>query len=216
METLRVNEIFDSIQGESHWAGYPCTFVRLSGCNLDCRWCDTNYARDKTSGAVWKVDSLAREAKKRGMQTVEVTGGEPLLQDATPALLASLLAGGQRVLLETNGSLPLDVVPTGVQVIMDLKTPGSGMADHNRWSNLGRLRPGDEVKIVCADRADYEWARAVIEEYHLRRRTRVSLSPVRATLDAPKLASWILEDRLDVRFQVQLHRVLWPEHERGV
>ena len=216
MSTLRICEIFDSIQGESHWAGYPCTFLRLAGCNLDCAWCDTRFARELESGEEWGVEALAAEARTRGLRTVEVTGGEPLLQPATPALLAALLAGGQRVLLETNGSLPLDGVPAGVHVIMDLKPPGSGMAAHNRWANLERLRTGDEVKIVCRDRADYEWARGVIGEYHLLRRTRVSLSAVEGELEPRELAAWLLGDRLDVRLQVQLHKVLWPGRERGV
>ena len=216
MSTLRLSEIFDSIQGESHWAGYPCTFLRLAGCNLDCVWCDTRFAREPEAGEEWGVEALATEARNRGLPTVEVTGGEPLLQPATPALLAALVAGGQRVLLETNGSLSLDAVPGGVHVILDLKPPGSGMAEHNRWANLGRLRPGDEVKIVCRDRADYEWARGVIGEYHLLRRTRVSLSAVAGELEPQLLAAWLLEDRLDVRLQLQLHKVLWPGQERGV
>jgi 7-carboxy-7-deazaguanine synthase len=216
MDHLRVSEIFDSIQGESHWAGYPCTFLRLTGCNLDCAWCDTRFARDPDAGETWEVGALATEARSRGLPTVEVTGGEPLLQPATPALLAALLAGGQRVLLETNGSLPLDAVPSGVHIVMDLKPPGSGMAEHNCWSSLGRLRPGDEIKIVCRDRADYQWARGVICEYHLLRRTRVSLSAVTGELEPRDLAAWLLEDRLDVRLQLQLHKVLWPERERGV
>ena len=217
MTTLRISEIFDSIQGESHWAGYPCTFLRLAGCNLDCTWCDTRFARGPQSGEPREVDDLVAEVRRRGQPTVEVTGGEPLLQSETPKLLGALLAGrGQRVLLETNGSLPLDAVPAGVHVIMDLKPPGSGMVEHNRWANLGRLRPGDEVKIVCCDRTDYEWARGVIDEYHLRRRTRVSLSPVLGALEPNEMAEWLLADRLDVRLQIQLHKVLWPERERGV
>lgn len=215
MSTLRVTEIFDSIQGESHWAGYPCTFLRLAGCNLDCTWCDTRFARDAASGEEWAVDALATAARNRGLPTVEVTGGEPLLQPATPALLAALLAGDQRVLLETNGSLPLDGVPHGVHIVMDLKPPGSGMEERNRWANLTRLRPGDEVKIVCRNRADYEWARDVIGEYHLLRRTRVSLSTVAGDLDPRALAAWLLEDGLDVRLQLQLHKVLWPDRDRG-
>ncbi len=216
MPTLRVCEIFDSIQGESLWAGHPCTFLRLAGCNLDCIWCDTRFAREPGGGEEWEVEALAAESRTRGLPTVEVTGGEPLLQPATPALLASLLTGGQRVLLETNGSLPLDAVPSGVHVILDLKPPGSGMAKHNRWANLERLRPGDEVKIVCRDRADYAWARAGIGEYNLLRRTRVSLSAVAGELEPQQLAAWLLEDRLAARLQVQLHKVLWPGQERGV
>jgi len=216
MSDLHVSEIFDSIQGESHWAGYPCTFLRLSGCNLDCAWCDTGFARDSVAGTAWSVPELVREVASRGQPLVEVTGGEPLLQVETPALLSALLSLGRRVLLETNGSLPLNAVPPGVHIVMDLKAPGSGMAEFNRWANLGRLRAGDEVKIVLRNRADWEWARDVIGEYQLLRRTRVSLSPVQGELAPRDLAAWLLEERLDARLQLQLHKVLWPERDRGV
>ena len=214
MAALLVSEIFSSIQGESHWAGYPCTFVRLAGCNLDCAYCDTRYARE--GGTPVPLDEVLRAVAREGLGTVEVTGGEPLVQPGTPALLEALLEEGRRVLLETNGSLPLDPVPPGVHVIMDLKAPGSGMAHRNRWENLAALRPTDEVKIVCRDRADYEWAAEVIRTRRLVGRVKVSLSPVWGRLDPAALAGWILHDRLDVRLQVQLHRVLWPGRDRGV
>ncbi len=214
MVTLQVSEIFSSIQGESHWAGYPCTFVRLAGCNLDCAYCDTRYARE--GGAPVALDEVLRAVAREGLGTVEVTGGEPLVQPGTPALLEALVEEGRRVLLETNGSLPLDPVPPGVHVIMDLKAPGSGMADRNRWENLSALRPTDEVKIVCRDRADYEWSVGVIRAHGLVGRVKVNLSPVWGRLDPALLARWILDDRLDVRLQVQLHRVLWPDRDRGV
>ncbi len=214
MVTLQVSEIFSSIQGESHWAGYPCTFVRLAGCNLDCAYCDTRYARE--GGAPVALDEVLRAVAREGLGTVEVTGGEPLVQPGTPALLEALVEEGRRVLLETNGSLPLDPVPPGVHVIMDLKAPGSGMADRNRWENLPALRPTDEVKIVCRDRADYEWSVGVIRAHGLVGRVKVNLSPVWGRLDPALLARWILDDRLDVRLQVQLHRVLWPDRDRGV
>ena len=214
MVTLQVSEIFSSIQGESHWAGYPCTFVRLAGCNLDCAYCDTRYARE--GGAPVALDEVLRAVAREGLGTVEVTGGEPLVQPGTPALLEALVEESRRVLLETNGSLPLDPVPPGVHVIMDLKAPGSGMADRNRWENLSALRPTDEVKIVCRDRADYEWSVGVIRAHGLVGRVKVNLSPVWGRLDPALLARWILDDRLDVRLQVQLHRVLWPDRDRGV
>ncbi len=211
--TLLVTEIFSSIQGESHWAGYPCTFVRLAGCNLDCSYCDTRYARE--GGTPMAAEAIARQVAREGLATVEVTGGEPLLQPGTIPLLEEL-SRSRRVLLETNGSLPLEGLPPKVCVVMDLKTPGSGMADSNRWENLALLKPTDEVKVVCADRSDYEWAREMLAEHDLPRRTRVSLSAVWGALDPAELARWLLADRLDVRLQVQLHRILWPRAERGV
>ncbi len=216
MSGLIVSECFTSIQGESHWAGYPCTFVRLAGCNLNCTYCDTKYARDPASGRTLGLTEILETVERAGLTTVEVTGGEPLLQEATPALLEALLATGYRVLLETNGSLPLTGVPEGVVIVMDLKTPGSGTANSNCWENLARLGPRDEVKVVCRHRADYEWARAVLLERNLPARVRVNLSPSSGELEPARLAAWIIEDRLEVRLQVQLHRVLWPDVERGV
>jgi 7-carboxy-7-deazaguanine synthase len=214
MAEARVSEIFSSIQGESHWAGYPCTFVRLTGCNLDCRYCDTRYAR--SGGEVQSVGAVLAAVDRLALATVEVTGGEPLCQEDTPALLRGLVASGRRVLLETNGSLPLDLVPPEVIVVMDIKTPGSGMAAHNRWQNLEVLKPADEVKLVCRDRTDYEWARDKVRERGLLGRVRVSLSPVSGELASADLARWMLTDRLDARLQVQLHRVIWPGVDRGV
>lgn len=214
MAALLVSEIFSSIQGESHWAGYPCTFVRLTGCNLDCAYCDTRYARE--GGREMPLTEVVRAVEREGFATVEVTGGEPLCQEGTPELLAALLAGGRRVLLETNGSLPLTGLPEGVCVVMDLKTPGSGMAAFNRWENLAELGPEDEVKFVCRHREDYEWARSALRNRGLPGRVRVSLSPVWGELAPPELARWMLDDRLDARLQLQLHRILWPGMDRGV
>lgn len=214
MAMVRVTELFASIQGESHWAGYPCTFVRLTGCNLDCTYCDTRYARD--GGRELEVAAVVSAVRDAGLAMVEVTGGEPLCQPAAPDLLGALCREGFRVLLETNGSLPLEPVPPAVCVVMDLKTPGSGMADRNRWENLALLKAADEVKLVLTDRADYDWARNVLSERALLGRHRVSLSPVSGKLDPADLAAWMVEDRLDARLQIQLHRILWPERDRGV
>lgn len=214
MAAIRVSEIFSSIQGESHWAGYPCTFVRLVGCNLDCVYCDTRYAR--SGGVVQPAQTVLAAVERAGLPTVEVTGGEPLLQEGVPELLEGLIASGRRVLLETNGSLALESVPSEVIVVMDLKAPGSGMEAQNRWENLEVLKPVDEIKIVCQGRADYEWARQTVEKRQLSGRVRVSLSPVWGTLTPAELARWMIEDRMDARLQVQLHRVIWPGIDRGV
>jgi len=214
VSTLRLCELFTSLQGESHWAGYPCTFVRLAGCNLDCAYCDTRYARE--GGEERTIDAIVEAARAKGLPMVEVTGGEPLTQPAAGELLWRLAGAGFRVLLETNGSLPLDGVPPRVHIVMDLKAPGSGMVDRNRWENLELLKSTDEVKVVLRDRADYEWAREAWQERLAPRRIRTSLSPVWGDLPPAELAAWMVEDRLDVRFQLQLHRVLWPGAERGV
>ena len=214
MANLRVCEIFSSIQGESHWAGYPCTFVRLTGCNLDCTYCDTRYARE--GGEEMDAAAVVEAVRAKGLATVEVTGGEPLVQPGAADLLWRLAGAGFRVLLETNGSLPLEGVPPKVHVVMDVKTPGSGMEDRNRWENLAVLKTSDELKLVLRDRADYEWARRVLREKGILGRFRASVSPVWGELEPGALAEWLLADRLDVRLQLQLHRLLWPGMERGV
>lgn len=214
MTTLNVSEIFSSIQGESHFAGYPCAFVRLTGCNLDCVYCDTRYARE--GGAQMSVADIVERVATAGLPLSELTGGEPLFQPGTPELLAALQKLPGRVLLETNGSLPLDEVPPGVVIIMDLKTPGSGMEGANLWSNLNRLGREDELKVVLTDREDYEWTVSQLKEREAFGRIRVSLSPAAGLLKPEQLARWMVEDRLDARLQLQLHRIIWPAIERGV
>lgn len=211
---LQVNEIFHSIQGESTRAGEPCVFVRLTGCNLRCVWCDTAYAFDE--GRPMSVEQVVARVASYGCRLVEVTGGEPLLQPEAVPLLRALVAAGHDVLLETGGSLPVDEVPAGVARIIDVKCPGSGESERNRWQNLDVLRPGDELKFVLADRGDYDWARARIRELALAGRCPLLFSPVHGALDPGELARWVLADRLPVRVQVQLHKVLWPDAERGV
>jgi 7-carboxy-7-deazaguanine synthase len=211
---LRVCEIFHSIQGESTHAGLPCVFVRLSGCNLRCRWCDTAYAfRD---GREMTVAEVVAEVERHGCPLVEVTGGEPLLQPEAVPLMEELLRRGRRVLLETGGSLPIEGVPEGVLRIVDVKCPGSGEAAANRWENLDNLRPGDEVKFVIAGREDYRWATGQVRSRDLAARCAVLFSPVHGETDPGDLARWVLEDRLAVRVGIQLHKVFWPGEERGV
>ncbi len=211
---LRVNEIFCSIQGESTHAGLPCAFVRLTGCNLRCRWCDTAYAFHE--GRAMTVAEVVAEVARLGCPLVEVTGGEPLLQEDAIPLLRDLLSLGRRVLLETGGSLPIETVPQGVARIVDVKCPASGEAERNRWENLDDLRPGDELKFVIADRGDYVWAARQVRDRDLASRCPVLFSPVHGELHPGELARWVLEDRAPVRVQVQLHKILWPGVSRGV
>ena len=211
---LRVNEIFHSIQGESGHAGLPCVFVRLTGCNLRCRWCDTEYAFHE--GQELSVAEVLAEVDRHGCPLVEITGGEPLLQEDAPELMARLLERGHQVLLETGGSLPIESVPDGVVRIVDIKCPASGEVERNRWENVDHLKATDELKFVIADRTDYEWAARQIRERDLTRRCAVLFSPVHDELDPGELAGWVLADRLPVRVQVQLHKILWPGVTRGV
>ncbi len=211
---MRVNEIFHSIQGESTHAGRPCVFVRLAGCNLRCVWCDTAYAFH--GGDALTVDEVVERVATYGCTLVEVTGGEPLLQFEAIELMRALLARGYEVLLETGGSLPIEHVPEGVRRIVDVKCPGSGESDSNRWENLDALRPGDELKFVIADRADYEWASGELRSRALHERATVLFSAVHQLLPAGELARWVLDDGLPVRMQLQIHKILWPQAMRGV
>lgn len=211
---LKVNEIFHSIQGESTHAGRPCVFVRLTHCNLRCRYCDTEYAFYE--GTERSLDEILDIVAAYHCDLVEVTGGEPLIQQETTALLQRLLDRGYEVLLETSGAWPVDRVPDGVKIIMDLKTPGSGMVHKNRWENLRHLGGTDEIKFVICDRGDYEWARGVIAEHDLASRHAVLLSPSFDEQEPRELAEWILEDGLRVRLQLQIHKFIWSPAARGV
>jgi 7-carboxy-7-deazaguanine synthase len=212
---LTVNEIFHSIQGESTHAGEPCVFVRLTACDLRCSWCDTPYAFHE--GSKRSVDDVVDEVERYKCPTVEITGGEPLLQDDVYPLMERLLAAGYTVMLETGGHRAIDRVPREVVKVVDVKCPGSGEAEKNCWENLRKLAPHDEVKFVVADRADYEFARDVIERYGLVDRcAAVLLSPAYGVLDPKTLAEWMLADRLPVRLQLQIHKFIWAPDARGV
>lgn len=212
---LTVNEIFYSIQGESTRAGRPCVFVRLTACDLRCSWCDTPYAFHE--GRKMSVDEVIAEVDRHGCSLVEITGGEPLLQDDVYPLMEGLLARGQTVLLETGGHRPITNVPAAVCKIVDVKCPGSGEADKNDWDNLSRLAPHDEVKFVVQDRADYDFAREVISRHDLpSRAAAVLMSPVHGVLDPKTLSEWMLEDRVPARLQLQLHKYIWSPETRGV
>lgn len=211
---LKVNEIFHSIQGESTHAGRPCVFVRLTYCGLRCRWCDTEYAFHE--GVERSIDEIIEIVDGYGCRLVEVTGGEPLVQRETTILLQRLVDRGYEVLLETSGAWAVEEVPGGVKIIMDLKAPGSGMVHKNRWENLRHLGADDEIKVVIADRSDYEWARSVVSEHDLVSRHAVLFSPVFGELEPQRLAEWILADRLPVRMQLQVHKFIWSPTARGV
>jgi 7-carboxy-7-deazaguanine synthase len=212
---LTVNEIFHSIQGESTRAGDRCVFVRLTACDLRCSWCDTPYAFHE--GRKMSVDDVMSAVEAYGCPLVEITGGEPLLQEGVYDLMDRLLADGHTVLLETGGHRPIDRVPAQVVKIVDVKCPGCGEADKNHWANLERLAPHDEVKFVVLDRADYEFARDVVTRTQLPSRAAAILfSPVHDVLDPKTLSEWVIADRLPVRVQLQLHKLIWSPTTRGV
>ena len=212
---LTINEIFHSIQGESTHAGRPCVFVRLTACDLRCRWCDTTYSFHE--GRKMSVDEVIADVEARGCPTVEVTGGEPLLQPDVYPLMQRLLDSGKTVLIETGGHRSIAKVPAGVIRVMDVKCPGSGESEKNDWSNLAHLTPRDEVKFVIADRRDYEFARDITQRENLPARVNAVLfSPVHGELDAKLLSEWVIADRLDVRVQLQVHKYIWSPETRGV
>jgi len=212
---LTINEIFYSIQGESTFAGRPCVFVRLTACDLRCSWCDTAYAFHE--GRKRPVEDVLADVRRYQCPLVEVTGGEPLLQEDVYPLMEALLSDGRTVLLETGGHRSTARVPERVITILDVKCPGSGESDRNDWSNLDRLRPHDQVKFVIADRADYEYARDVVRRADLGARTAAVLfSPVHGVLEPRELSGWVLADRLPVRVQLQLHKYIWDAATRGV
>ena len=212
--SLAINEIFVSIQGESTWAGHPCVFVRTTGCPLRCRWCDTEYAFYE--GRRWRLPDLVEEACRPGLPLVEITGGEPLVQPGIPAFAAALLERDKTVLVETSGAYDISILPAGTIRIMDLKCPSSGECDRNDFDNLDRLGERDEIKFVIGTREDFEWAVALVRSRRLTDRWPVLLSPVWDELPPDLLAEWILDERIPVRMQLQLHKVIWPDVERGV
>lgn len=217
---LRITEIFHSIQGESTWAGAPCTFVRLTGCPLRCVWCDTEYAFH--GGERRTLDSIVEEVKEIGTPLVEVTGGEPLAHPNAFVLVDRLLAEGFTVLVETSGAFDISPLDDRVHTIMDLKCPGSGEVERNLWSNLDHLDARDEIKFVIRDRADFEWARDVIRDRGLADRVEegslraLLMSPVWGDVEWRDLAEWVLAEGIPVRMQIQLHKLLWGADTRGV
>jgi 7-carboxy-7-deazaguanine synthase len=212
---LTINEIFHSVQGESTYAGRPCVFVRLTACDLRCSWCDTPYAFFE--GSKRSLDEVIGEVDRYDCSLVEVTGGEPLLQEDVYPLMQTLLDRGKTVLLETGGHRSTERVPADVVTILDVKCPGSGEVERNDWDNLARLRPHDEVKFVVKDRGDYEFARDIVAQRELvGRAAAIHFSPVHGVLDPKTLSEWVLADRLPVRVQLQLHKYIWSPDTRGV
>ena len=212
--SLCVNEIFYSLQGEGTRAGERCVFVRLTGCNVRCSYCDTQYAFEE--GQIMTLDQVLWCVRGYGCPLVEVTGGEPLLQPPVYQLLTTLAGEVDTVLLETSGTMPIQNVDPRVVRILDVKCPGSGVADRNHWPNLDLLTPRDEVKFVVLDRTDYDWAKDIIVRHGLLTRCPVLLSPVFGVLQPNELASWVLLDQLDVRVGLQLHKLIWPATKRGI
>lgn len=209
---LKVNEIFKSIQGESTYAGIPCTFIRLAGCNLRCTYCDTNYAY--YYGRELSDEEIILKVEEYGVKLVEFTGGEPLLQEETPPLIKTLLDRGYNVLIETNGSVCIGCLDKRVTVIMDMKTPGSGMSERMNFKNFEFLKGTDEIKFVLMDKADYIWAKEIIKKYNLTEKfNNILMSPAYGILQPKDLALWILRDNLSVRLQLQIHKYVWAPHE---
>lgn len=211
---LHVCETFTSLLGESTLSGLPAFFIRLSGCNLRCRYCDTKYAYEKST--IWDLESLAQAARSSSTRLVLITGGEPLLQEGTLVLMKKLIGANLEVLLETNGSLSIQGVNPRVRRIVDLKCPGSGMSQHNLWKNLEILTPRDEVKFVICDKNDFDWALGVAERYRLTERLPVLISPVYGALPLAEVAAWILNSGHLLRLNLQLHKYIWGPETRGV
>jgi len=211
---MKISEIFTSIQGETSFVGLPFTFVRLTGCNLRCSYCDTQYAYEE--GTEYSLDAVVAEVNKRAVSRAVITGGEPLLQDETYILCARLLDAGVTVLLETNGSILIKDVDLRVHRILDLKCPGSGMDTRMDFNNINCLTLRDEVKFVISDRKDFEWALEILKQHEMQGRAHVLFSPVSDRLHPQELAEWILQEKLNVRLQLQIHRYIWPDTLRGV
>ncbi len=223
---LQVTEIFKSIQGESTLSGTPCVFIRLTGCNLRCSYCDTTYAYE---GGYWlSIDDILSKIDAYNCDLVEITGGEPLLQDGVYSLIRTLLETGKLVLIETNGSVDIERAQAlkqtqgngskiqGLKIIMDIKCPNSGMADKINWENLSKLDKNDEVKFVLNSRGDYDWSKEIIKKYSLADRCHILMSPVYDNLTAGELSEWIINDNLNVRLNLQIHKYIWGESVRGV
>ena len=211
---LKINEIYRSIQGESSKAGLPCVFVRLTYCNLRCSYCDTEYAF--YDGKDLSVEEIVAEVKKYDCKLVEITGGEPLFQDESNELMKRLCDEGFDVMLETGGSLPIKNIDKRVMIILDLKCPSSKMMKKNLYENLDFIKPTDEIKFVIGTREDYDWTKDILKKYELEKKCNILFSVVFGALEPAKLVEWMLEDNLNVRFQLQMHKFIWEPTAKGV
>jgi 7-carboxy-7-deazaguanine synthase len=211
---MKINEIFKSIQGETSYAGLPCAFVRVTGCNLRCNYCDTTYAYEE--GKEMSLSTILESIARLRTKIVCVTGGEPLSNNDTPLLLEELLVKNYTVLVETNGSYDIRTIPQEVIKIMDIKCPDSNMSHLMNWQNIKYLTKSDEVKFVLSSRKDYEWTKAVIYKYNLSEVANILIGTVFGVISPKMVVQWILEDNLDVRFQLQLHKYIWEPQTRGV
>jgi len=211
---MKVCEIFSSIQGESSFAGLPCTFIRLTGCNLRCSYCDTSYAYYE--GQELTADEIIREVQRTGINLVEITGGEPLLQNEAHLLTKRLIDEGYKVLVETNGSQDIKKIDKKAIVILDIKTPNSGMSKEMDFSNLNYIKSSDEIKFVITNREDYEWSKEIIQRYKLMEKCKLLFSPAFGILPPETLAKWIIGDKLKIRFNLQLHKYIFSSEQRGI
>lgn len=211
---LRVNEIFKSIQGESTYTGLPFVFIRLTGCNLRCTYCDTTYAYEE--GTNMSLNEIVDIVENYKCKNVCITGGEPLLHNNVYMLMTRLLNNGHKILAETNGSIDISAMPDEVIRIMDIKCPDSGMNTEMNWKNIEKLRTNDEIKFILSSRKDYEWAKVIIDKHKLEGKCSILLGSAYGRIEQSDLANWILTDNINARLQIQLHKYIWPESERGV
>ena len=211
---LKINEIYYSIQGESSYTGLPCIFIRLTYCNLRCTYCDSEYTFH--DGNNMSINDILETIKQYSCKLVEVTGGEPLVQKECITLLKKLVDLDYEVLLETSGSLTIKDVPKQVINIIDFKCPSSGMKKKNHWDNINYLKPNDEVKFIIEDREDYEWAKMKIRQYNLNKKSKILMSPSYNKIEEKEIVDWILKDNLNVKFQIQLHKIIWKDTDKGV
>ena len=213
-EKLLVSEIYKSIQGESVWNGWPCVFIRMSGCPLRCNWCDTPYSFQ--GGQNLSLDEILKQVKALDVPMVELTGGEPLAQSNSPLLLEKLIQNNYKTLIETGGSISIKGLPKETHIIMDLKCPDSKMSHHNYMENIKFLKPSDEIKFVIASRNDFLWAQDIIKEFHLEQKAQLSLSPAWGLVKPKDLCSWLLDSSLHCRLNLQIHKYIWHPRAKGV